>query len=85
MAQANTISPQQLAELKALVRRAGYELKPLRTEPVTKWTRRRIARSYKGISAAECKGPTLIHKGKLCPGHHLWPQDIAAYYASVGA
>ena len=75
------LSANQLQELKDLVGKLGFELKPIRPK-LSKWARRRIARSYKGISAAEAKGPTLIYIGQL-PNFRLpWPSDIAEFYAT---
>jgi hypothetical protein len=38
-------------------------------------------RLYNGISAAECKGVTMISPGKVwIPGGMLWPSDIAAHF-----
>jgi hypothetical protein len=43
-------------------------------------------RIYNGISAAECKGPTMIAPHKVwIPGGLLWPSDIAAHYEWVRA
>ena len=40
---------------------------------------------YKGISAAEAKGPDpdSIYVGKLCPGGLLWPSDIHLFYETM--
>jgi hypothetical protein len=83
--ESHTLSLSQIKQLRALLAPYGVEVK---AKPKARAYRFKTPgfRWYSGISAAECKGPRLIYKGKLCPGsHHLWPADIAAYYASLEA
>ena len=79
------ITQAQMRELKALLAHVGLDVKKRPSSQNAAWRPKwkgagRGVFIYRGISAAEAKGLTLIHKGELCPGGLLWPQDIADHY-----
>jgi hypothetical protein len=78
------LSAKQIEELKGLVASLGFRLVPIKADqPKRPYRFRTKFYRYDGISAAEAKGPRLIHVGKLCPGGLLWPADIANYYEAL--